>query len=281
MSGFQTALLIVFLQHFVAAYALGQMMPLDTLAAPRNSLGASVGFADFHQKDTYLSPRIFGGGMFTSKLSYVWRGSESRHAIEAFFSTGGISADLQARDGTQSIGYLAYSYTHAIARWTLSDNPLVLSVGGGVSSFVTDTDLRSTDVVYNITVFDQSWYWSHAVNITLLCEYKVSGKGDLSVQLTSPLARLVTRPQNGHWLNGNNLEVSRNFLNAARRGQMEYFWDAFDAIAEIEYRQRVSDDFEFVGTYLFGYASTSRPDPMLSLGMYANHVMLGISWLPS
>ena len=264
---------------FAASAGIGQTLQGTEASSAQSRIGADVGIVDFHQRDKYLSPDIFSGGMFTSRVSFFWSGEESRHAIEAVFSTGGMGPDVLHQDVKQYIGFLSYTYLRVLGRWEVNGSPLVFSAGGGLASYVTDTDVREIDPSQNVTTFEQSWYWSHALHVDLLGEYALSTRDDITVHLSTPLVALVTRPHNGHWLNSSNLDVSKNFLNAATNGRLEYLWDAFVLQAEVGFSHRMSDNVELTGTYLFGYVSSNQPDPMLSLGTYANHFLLGIHWV--
>jgi len=257
--------------------AFGQNEVVQKHEPSRTSLALSLGINDFHQRDNYLSPFAFGGVNFASKLSFQANTDNNRHRADAFFSKGAINSDVQQRDVTQYVGYLSYSFVHSLNSWEIGDHPFQFLAGGGVSSFVMNTDFFATDE-YGDKTYDQSWYWSHSLNLVLSGEYQIDADKNLIVQFTAPLASLVSRPENGHWLSQNNLDVSKSFLKAATHGKMEYLWNNFVLSTDIEYRQSLSDGFDLLATYRFGYVSSDRPASLLSMGAYMNNFLIGISW---
>jgi hypothetical protein len=242
-------------------------------------VGVSLGISDFHQKDKYLSPFVFNGMTLASRISWRMEDAMSRHGVDAFFSRGSLDSDVQPRNVTQTLAYLSCYGVHPIGTWDYAGNPLQLLVGAGLSSFVANTDFNAIDRTYNVVATDQSWYWSHSLNAVVACAYRLDGGRDLSVQVTAPVLRLVSRPENGHWLSTSNLDVSKNFLRAATKGKIEYLWDDLVLFGEIEYRHQISSHFGLRGTYWFGYMSSGKPDAMLSMGMYANHFLVGLDWV--
>jgi hypothetical protein len=241
-------------------------------------LGVSVGINDFHQRDEYLSPSTFNGVNFASKLSFQVETEMNRHRVDAFFSTGALNPDIQGREVTEKGGYLSYSFVHSLNRWDLGGHPFRFSLGGGISSFVMNTDFNTTDET-GYTKLDQSWYWSHSLNLVLLGEYHFDRDKNLTLQLTAPLVGLVSRPENGHRLSQNNLDVvDENFLKAATQGKMEYLWSNFVLFTDVEYRQSLSNGFDLLVAYRFGYVSSNKPASMLSMGTYMNSLSVGILW---
>jgi hypothetical protein len=86
------------------------------------------------------------------------------------------------------------------------------------------------------------------------------------------------RANNGHWLSQNNLDVNKSFLNSGLQGKMEYIWDNPVVAAEVEYRHAISEVVSLRGTYRFNYVSSDRPDPILSMHMHMNQLLVGIGW---
>ena len=246
-----------------------------TTEKSRHSFGVSLGINDFHIKDEYLSPFVFSGLTFASRASYQLQLVKNRHALDILLSTGKIDSDLQPRNVTQYIGYLSYSFTREVDQWQFAAHPLLLSLGGGLSAFASNTDFIAEDKIWNYKFTDESWYWYHAVNIHARFGFQFSEHRNLSIQLTSPFARLVTRPKNGHYFNSENAEVTYSFWNAATNGNLEFLWDDLVLINEIEYRQGLGNRLDVRVTYWFGYASSDTP---LSLGMYMNHFLAGVLW---
>ena len=192
---------------------------------------------------------------------------------------GELCSEIQPTDAKQYVGYLAYSAAYPLGMWEIAGHPFVFALGGGLSSSVGNTDFNVTDLVNNYTFYDQSWYWSHSLNVVLRFDYQLAVHQQVSLHCTVPVVGLVSRPENGHWLNANNLEVVNGFLNAAKQGKAEFVWSGVALSTQIEYRQRIGPHLDLLGTYWFGYASSDKPSPMLSMEMYMNRVLIGIEWL--
>jgi hypothetical protein len=267
-------LIAVTLQAAWGELARGQEACAVAVADSRSTLGGSVGFGDFHFKDDYLSPYTFGGGMFASRLSFRRDDEQSRHAVDASFAIGHPESDRQNRDVEQIVASLEYSFLHRIAGWDVGGRPLDLSLGAGLSSYVANTDFNTVDPLHG-RFNDQSWYWSHAVDLSLAGRYRLDEGKDVSVQMAMPVVRLVSRPANGHYLSGENWEVIQNFLHAAGDGRSEFFWDALVLRTQVEYRQQVGERLELRGTFLFTYTSSDTPLPM---GMFSNTFLIGLAW---
>ena len=237
-----------------------------------SSFGASLGINEFHQRDKYLSPYIFSGMIFASRLSYEFRTEKNINKVDAFFSTGSLNSDIQPRNINHYVGYISYSFLHQLVPFKLGDSPIKFSIGGGFSSFLENTDFY-TDEIADV---DHSWYWSHSLNLLVKGDYQLDNRKNIFIQLTLPAVKFVSRPQNGHLLNDRNSEVNKNFLNAAKKGRLELLWKNPVFILEIGYRQPIGDKLDFFGTYMFGYTSSNRPDAMLTMNNYMNNLLIGI-----
>jgi hypothetical protein len=250
----------------------GKLLPRESV----HSFVVSLGLNDFHLKDEYLSPYIFGGLLFSPRASLQIESEDTRHSIDVWFSIGHPNSDIQPRDVTQRVGYISYSFSHEVHTWEIGGRPLRVYLGTGLSSFATYTDFNTVDKVTGFAFYDDSWYLSHALNLNFLCEYRLAEHRTLCVQLTMPAVRLVSRPNNGHFFDSKNAKVIENFLNALKCSRREFFWNNLAILSEIEYREQLSDRFDLRGSYSFVYASSDRP---LSMGMYTNNFLIGIAWL--
>ncbi len=258
----------------IVAVSLGFLTPLT--ARSQQSLGVTVGFNDVHQKDKFLSPVVFSNVFYAVGVSFESKTLTNRHALEASFGSGPLNSDIQPREAFAYIGQVSYAYTHIVDTWDMGGNPFELSLGAGLSTFVTNTDFNVTDKLYNVTTYDQSWYWAHAVNVLLRGEYSPGAENSISFQLTMPLAQLVSRPGTGHSFNNRNAEVHENFLNAATQGKLDFLWDNVTILGECEYRHRIIEHLAVRGIYSFRYVSSDRP---VNFGMYMNTVVVGILWV--
>ncbi len=238
-------------------------------------IGGEIGINDFHMKDEYLSPLPCNAMMFSSKISFGARLGNAKHYVELYYSHGSPSPDNQDFNITENQGALSYSFLQNIHKLKLMDLPLNLFLGGGISSFVMNSDLM-TDSKEGLGYYtDQSWYWSHALNINAEGEYLLSENKTLSVQFQVPFFKIVTRPSNGHWLGTKNQKVLNNFLNAAGGGKGEFFWKNFIILYKIEYMQILNEHLALKGSYRFNYTSSNTP---FSMGMYMNNLSIGIDW---
>jgi hypothetical protein len=242
---------------------LGQneLAPQASEALWVHSVGARIGVNDFHQKDTYLSPYIYRGRMFSSRLTYCATSASSRHMVDVWFSKGGIDSDVQPRDVIQTNGYFSYSYVRSVYAREIARRPLELFLGLGCSSSVYNTDFTGTDAAYNYQVTDRSWNWAHAVNLHLHAEYHADDQTLISLHCSSPIMQLVSRPANGHYFDDGNAKVINNFFNAALGGAPEYFWNTLVVSGEIGLTRQLSGSIAISASYRFGYCSNDRPQP--------------------
>lgn len=175
----------------------------------------------------------------------------------------------------QNIGLLSYSYLRALDTWEIAGYPVIVLLGGGLSSFVANTDYNAFDAPTNSKSYDQAWYWSHSLDLHAAVDVRLAERSTAAVRLTALLVRFVSRPENGHFLSSANQKVYDNFFKAFSRGKPEFAWENLVLMFEVEYSYRWSDRFGIRGTYIFGYAATDRP---LEMAMYSNQVLVGANW---
>lgn len=243
------------------------------------SLSVSIGVNQYSQMDKYLSPYVFGGTIFCGKAGYGVRSGSNSQQLDLFASLGALRSSVQPRDVYQDVGLLSYSLVQVLGRWDVLSAPLEMSLGGGISSLVMNTDFNIVDNLSGITIYDQSWYWHHSLNLILAGEYMPGIGSTLAVRLTAPLLGLVSRPGNGHWLNDANDDVIHNFGNAAIQGKLEPFWKAPVLFAAVEYVHPLAERLNLRGRYSFAYVASNRPAEILSLGMYMNSALVGLEWV--
>ena len=171
------------------------------------------------------------------------------------------------------------SYFHEAGRRQAARASVGLFIPGKFSSLVMNTDFNNVDNVYGTSLYDQSWYWDHSLNLVVLAEYRPAGRGSFALQFTAPVVGLVSRPKNGHWLNADNYEVIRNFGNAAVQGLLEPFWNAPVAFMTVEYTHSLTEHLNLRGSYSFAYVGSDRPADILSMGMYMNDIVAGAEWV--
>lgn len=242
----------------------------------RRSVGLAAGVCDFHLLDQYLSPYIFSGSMFSSRLSFQLQARRILHRVDLSYSYGHPDSEIQPRDVTENIGYLSYSLSEAIDEAHIAGNPLILSFGAGVSFFISNTNFIGADKKYSYKWEEQSWYCSNSLDLHFNGEYQTSGKNSFFLQLTLPAWSLISRPENGHIYNAENRRVIFHFLNAELQGKPAFFWEQMAIKSEIGFRQLITSNCRLNLNYQFLYASSDRP---MDLKMYMNQWMLGFDFL--
>ncbi len=243
---------------------------------PVHSLGFSIGVNDFHFRDEYLSPHIFSKAMFSSRLSYQLQAKQYLHSIDLSYSCGHPNSAIQPRNVSENIGSISYAISRIIDVEHIAGNPLKLSVGAGVSTFVVSTDFDAEDKRYSYVWNEQSWYCSNSLNLHLNGDYQLSNKTSLCMQFTLPVFLLVSRPEIGHNWNAENMKVIDNFLNVEVQGKPEFFWDNVVLAGELVYKQQLGDHYNLRLNYAFNYIASDRP---LSLQMYMNRFLMGFEFL--
>ena len=276
------------LTHWIPASVHVQAMCLGLFAVtattgqtpePSNSppgfVDVSAGVSDFHMKDRYLSPFTYGGLLFASRLTCEIPSGDAVHMITASYAIGSPTSSLQTRDVTEETGRLSYTFLARVTGWTLAGRELAASVGGGVSSFVANTDFDTHDS-YGTPYHDQSWFWTHSLHPAARLEFQAWVGNSVTFDVTVPLFSLATRPGNGHWMNAENIRIGQNFLRASLHGHPVYPWESLVLFTRLSWRERVGEHFALQGSYEFTYASADVP---ISMRMYANTVLVGLDWV--
>jgi len=240
------------------------------------SIGGRIGLNDFHMKDEFLSPDVFKGILFSSAISLNAEFEKTRHAIDIYFSYVNPERNHSQLDIIQYIGSISYSFFHSIDTWRIYGSPFTFSLGAGLSTFVMNTDYNINSSLGLGKNYDQSWYWSHALDIKVRGDYYLSNNQSFTVQLSSPVIKIVSRPANGHWLDSRYNEVSRdNFLNAATLGKREFIWDNAVLDFTINYSQRISNSINLTCGYSFNFTSADKP---LTMKSYMNNLLIGFDY---
>lgn len=256
------------------ADAICQDMPIKQTDSTKYSIGLGIGVNDFHIKDDYLSPYYFSGLMFSARINFKAIISNSRHEVFGYFSSGSPESDKQTFEIRQKTASLTYSFFHNFSKLDIAGSPCFFLVGAGLSTFVTNSDLVLKSKSYNGVFTDQSWYWSHSVNLLTCGDYHVSEKTNLTVKLNMPFFKVASRPENGHWLDGNNSKVVYdNFFNAAKGGKGEFLWDNLVVLCDVEFIQKINERFSFHGSYGFNFTSSDRP---FAMDMFMNNLLIGL-----
>lgn len=240
------------------------------------SAGAALGINDSHLNDQYMSSEIFRGLMFSANVAFRAKSASDSHEAEAFYSSGKPDFRNEDWNAIETLGYITYGYTRNIKTTELWGNQLIISAGGGISSFILSNELRKTDKPTGETMFfDQSWYWAHNLNLIFGSDYNLN-KHKILLRISMPVFKIVTRPENGHNLNNSNKEViNDSFLNAATKGKSEYFWESPALNFQLGYSLPLSNYLDLNARYLFSYISADEPEPS-SMGMYVNNIMIGM-----
>lgn len=242
-------------------------------------LGVSLGLNELHLRDEYIAPSTQRGRLGSLAAAYELRLSKTTHTLDFGWSTGGLDADggQPAAKATAHVGYVSYAMTRSIRKTRVAGRKLHFALGGDVSTFVS---YETVGVPANTNWYgaDESWYWSHALDLQLLGEYELSAARSLSVRLATPVARLVSRPDNGHFYSPRNRAVQHeSVLDAAKGGQAELPWGNPAARCDIEYRQRLGARLTLRASYAFRFFSSRTP---LAMRAYTNNLLVGLLWRP-
>jgi hypothetical protein len=251
-----------------------QVIENDTIPG-RSSLIFKAGFSDSHIKDLYLAPNIFNSVIFSSEVSYKHNTQSSQQIITVKYAAGTLASDEQPGELTQKSGLLSYQYMFKTNNSEGCNPPLLFSLGAGVSSYVSNSDFL---IDHNNGAFiDQSWYWSHSVNLIAHADYTLLASDIFTISLSVPVFSIVSRPRNGHWLNQRNQDVIMDsFLNASLHGSGEFLWDNFNADFNLGYTHYITNKTAFSCNYSFRYTSSEEP---LKLGMYSNGILAGLEFI--
>ena len=159
-------------------------------------VGGGFGGSDFHVRDDHASPLFFGGWGIAPALQFLHAGEGNRQYFEASYSSAVLSADPEYFRAENWRGRARYACLVASGEFTLSGRPLLLFLGGSVTSF-----LSRSDYYYYIRPLSgystsiDSWYWSSSLDAGFRAEYALGEREFLSLQCFFPLVSNVSRPQ--------------------------------------------------------------------------------------
>lgn len=259
------------------ALAVSVLFPLSALAqqatAPRRVLAVELGRSGFHQRDQNLSPVTFRGGLPSVGVALEARATRTTRAFAASYGAGHINSAVLPRDVYQHVARASLTFLRELSSAGSAGDGFSFLAGGGLSSFGAITDLRAIDVATGYSYRDWSWYWSHNLDVAARAQVSLGGR-TLALQVSAPVVRLVSRPNNGKDYDGDNAWVSASWPRALLHGKPEYFWSRPALAGEAEIRQRLGAHLQLRATYEFTYASAERPAPF---GMYMNRITVGLA----
>jgi len=257
-----------------AALALPAVVASQVPDRPEHAMGLAIGLSDFHQRDEYLAPVTYGGTILAGSALYERRHGRALLRVDAAATIGGTSAGALPRDARQYVARLSVTVLHALGDPGAEGRRWTVYVGGALTTFGAICDFKATDTEYGYTYEDVSWYWSHSLDLALRAEYR-RGARSVSLQLSSPALRLVSRPENGKEYNAANDRVTDSWPRAMLGGRLEFPWENALVFGQAEYRQRLGGRLQLRAAYDFTYAMSDRP---LALGMYMNQLQVGLLW---
>lgn len=236
------------------------------------ALGLSLGLADWHQRDDYLSPVIYRGALPSVGALLEVQSGRLLYALRGEYAAGRTNSAVLPRDVRQHEARVSLALLRAF-RSAPGDRPgFAVFAGGGLSSFGGVTDIHARDAATNYTYWDWSWYWSHSVDLVARADFSARTRR-VGVQVTAPALRLVSRPNNGKNYNRDNEWVSDAWPRALTRGRPEGMWQRPVLFGEVDYRQQLGRRLQLRLAYEVTYASSARP---ARLGMYMNRFSLGL-----
>lgn len=159
-------------------------------------VGGGFGGSDLRVRDDHASPLFFGAWGIAPALQFLHAGEGNRQYVEASYSSAVLSADPEYFRTENWRGRFRYAYVAGAADIRIADRPLLLFLGGSVTSF-----LSRSDYYYYIRPLSgystsiDSWYWSSSVDVAIRVEYCVAEREFVSLQCFVPLVSNVSRPQ--------------------------------------------------------------------------------------
>jgi len=230
-----------------------------------------LGVNDFHIKDERLSPLIYRGLLFSASVSYNYQRNKYLHEIEFSVSPGKLFCTFNQNQIEEYNGYVSYSLLYQIYKKELSNSNFDFNVGTGIESYMSWTHTRNPNVF--LSSGEYSWYWSHSVPIILDGRYNINYKHCINLQISSPLIRLVSRPDYSQ--NQRYYEIQYNPQKAALYGDIEFLWSDFVFFTKLSYDFKLSNHFDFNLSYRFNFASTHKTELMR---LYTNNLLIGTGW---
>jgi len=250
------------------ALALAAPAAAQTAGRVATAFGLAAGVADTHQRDEYLAPATYRGAVFAASALFERRSERTLLRFDLAASAGRINAEALPRDAHHYAIRLSGSLLRALGAPPAPGRGLHLFAGGALSAFGAFTDFRVSDPVSGPTYNDVSWYWLRSLDLMLRAERGGDARR-VSVQLSTPVVRWVSRPPDGKDFDVAYRTWSRGLLG----GRLEYPWSSTVVFGAVEYRQRLGGGVQLRAAYDFAYASADRPLP---LGMYFNTLQLGV-----
>jgi len=276
----QNYVLIGFLRFFILFVFL--FLPVTVFAGDKGnsenpstkySAGLAFGANNFNMKDEYLAPSSCKGWLVSIGFNFSAENKCGLHEAGGWYSFGDPKPEKEDFLISQKAALLSYAYLLNLSVTELWGSDLIFRAGGGVSTFVMNSDLDIASKTYQGTFSDQSWYWAHSINILAQADYKITEEKNIRIELSLPVYQVVSRPENGHWLNKKNSEVMYDsFLNAAKGGTGEFITNTPDIFINLSYKSKMNDGLSFVGKYGLIISASNRP---FDMGMYMNCLSAG------
>jgi len=272
----KTPLFFLFLALSFSLFCQNEQLLEKKQQKTTHLVGISMGVNDFHLRDEYLSPHIFSKPMFSSGLTYQVQSKKLLQEVDLSYSFGHPDSNIQIRDVTEKTGFVSYSILHTFFEKKISGNPVQLSLGTGISSFIAHTNFIGRDEKYKYDWDEQSWYTSNSINLLFRSEHMLISGKSFFLQVTMPFFSLISRPENGHVWNDDNLKVINSILQVESQGKPEFFFKNPVFFSQIGYKQPIGKNFDLRFNYQFNYISSNRPLP---LKMYMNQFMTQLDFL--
>ncbi len=235
---------------------------------PKHGLTIAIGADNFHIKDEYISPLIYRGTVFSVAALYRVAGETTRQTIEADFSTGTLTSAPRQFDAQHYIGALSYTVLFRLHETEAFGLPVGFFGGGGIGSTFWISDYSTPATLQPNGRGDG--YLVHGVALAARAEAGLGSGRLLALQASSPVLRLVSRPEYGVVSNR-----SDDYLYALEHPYTEYFWENPVVQFQAEYSQPVSDSFDFDAVYRFGFNRCDEPLPMSA---FSNTFVAGMRW---
>lgn len=229
----------------------------------------TIGVNDHHIKDLYINPEIFQSLAPAFGVAYQRVTKSGMHEVHGGFSYGRFDWGQNSPEARQYIIQLNYTYLKHVGSNNIFAKNVDYYAGAGISTFISNTDVFTSQNVTWYGNTDKTWYMSNSLNMAGKMVVACNEKNSVSLSLEVPVYSLVSRPGHGHNFNRRNLDVVDNFLNIFKKMQAAYVWDAINPSGSIDYYYVQSAKLTLSAGMALKYASSERPQQLrMYVGSY-------------
>lgn len=243
----------------------------------RNVLVVSGGLADVGIRDEFVTPVAYRARLPSLHLTYERWKSAGFHRVDCHYAGGSLESDRQPREVREHLAMISWSRQWALRTWPMHrTGSLDILAGGGASSTLSDTDFLDPEGFSMVDVIDESWYWSHSLDLAVVVAWRAdSTRSGIVLEAGAPLLQLVSRPGYAHHLSRRNRAISENFLRAALGGRLAPVWREPAASLRARATRALGEHIGVEAAWRLAWWSASEPLP---LRMLSSDYLAGIRW---